>query len=115
MLVDVPPVPDLSALMDVDGSNISPPQDDPSGSVDADANASTSLKDAIKVVKKMEFQLLCPQHNPVSVNPTQSWEFFVAYRAFGVALARSQKGEQAGQDSERLACSSADVEDQDSR
>jgi hypothetical protein len=72
VLVDVPPVPDLSAPMDVDGSNISPPQDDPSGSVDADANTSTSLKDAIKVVKKMEFQLLCPQHNPVSVNPAQS-------------------------------------------
>lgn len=72
VLVDVPPVPGPSVPMDVDDSNISPPQDNPSDSVDADANTSTFHKDAIKVVKKMEFQLLCPQHNPVSADPAQS-------------------------------------------
>lgn len=69
VLVDVPPASDLGAPMDVDGSNISPPQDNPSDSVDA--NMSSSHKEAIKVVKKIEFQLLCSQHNPVSVNPAQ--------------------------------------------
>ena len=67
VLVDVPPAPDPGAPMDVDSSNISLPQDDPSDSVDA--NTSSSHKEAIKVVKKMEFQLLCSQHNPVSHNP----------------------------------------------
>lgn len=62
VFVDVAPVSSLCAPMDVDDS-ISPSQVSPSDSVDAKA----SNKEAIKVVKKMEFQLLCPQHNPVRV------------------------------------------------
>jgi hypothetical protein len=62
VFVDVAAVSSLSAPMDVDGG-ISPSQNRPSDSVDA----KTFNKDAIKVVKKMEYQLLCPQHNPVSV------------------------------------------------
>lgn len=68
VLVDpapVPTVPSLCPPMDIDG-NIPPPQEPPSDSVDAN----TSDRDAVKVVKKIEFQLLCPQHNPVGVNPT---------------------------------------------
>jgi hypothetical protein len=63
VLVDVTPVPSFCAPtpMDIDG-NVPPPQDAPSDSVD-------SNKEAIKVVKKIEFQLLCPQHNPVGVRP----------------------------------------------
>ena len=63
VFVDVATVPTLPTPMDIDGG-ISPSlsQDTPSDSVDAKPN-----KDAVKVVKKMEFQLLCSQHNPVSV------------------------------------------------
>jgi hypothetical protein len=64
VLVDVAPVPSLPAPMDIDGGiPPSPSQNAPSDSVDA----KTPNKDAVKVVKKMEFQLLCPQHNPVSI------------------------------------------------
>lgn len=62
VLVDVAAVSSLSAPMEIDGG-ISPLQNPPSDSVDA----KTPNKDAIKVIKKTEFQLLCPQHNPVSV------------------------------------------------
>jgi hypothetical protein len=61
VLVDMGAVSSLPAPMEIDGS-ISPSQNTPSDSVDA----KSSNKDAIKVVKKMEYQLLCPQHNPVS-------------------------------------------------
>ncbi|KAH9979809.1 JmjC domain, hydroxylase-domain-containing protein [Russula compacta] len=60
VFVDVAPVSSLCAPMDVDDS-ISPSQVPPSDSVGAKA----SSKEAIKVVKKTEFQLLCPQHNPL--------------------------------------------------
>jgi hypothetical protein len=60
VLVDVAAVTSLSAPMEIDG-DISPPQNPPSDSVDA----KTPNKDAIKVIKKTEFQLLCPQHNPL--------------------------------------------------
>jgi hypothetical protein len=62
VLVDVASVPNLPTPMDIDGG-IPPLPNLPSDSVDAKA----FNKDAVKVVKKMEFQLLCPQHNPVSV------------------------------------------------
>lgn len=62
VLVDVAAVSSVPAPMEIDGS-ISPSQNLPSDSV----NARSSNKDAIKVVKKIEFQLLCPQHNPVSI------------------------------------------------
>jgi hypothetical protein len=75
VLVDVAPVPSHSAPMDIDDN--SPPQDAPSDSV----NAKSSHREAIKVVKKIEFQLLCPQHNPVSVDPTQS-KAFIVHHAF---------------------------------
>jgi hypothetical protein len=91
VLVDVAAVSSLSAPMDVDGG-ISPSQNPPSDSVDA----RTFNKDAIKVVKKMEFQLLCPQHNPVSVSGPLSG--LLCLPRLCVAHARSQKGEQAGQD-----------------
>lgn len=61
VLVDVAPAPSPSAPMEIDGAP-PPSQDPPSDAVDA----RTSDKEAIKVVKKVEFQLLCPQHNPVS-------------------------------------------------
>ena len=62
VLVDVAAVSSVPAPMEIDGS-ILPSQNLPSDSV----NARSSNKDAIKVVKKIEFQLLCPQHNPVSI------------------------------------------------
>jgi hypothetical protein len=65
VLVDMNPAPSLCAPMDVDG-NIPPPQELPSDSVDA----TPVHKEAIKAVKKVEFQLLCPQHNPVGVDLT---------------------------------------------
>jgi hypothetical protein len=63
VLVDVAAVSRLPAPMEIDGS-ISPSQNPLSDSVDA----KSSNKGAIKVIKKMEYQLLCSQHNPVSVN-----------------------------------------------
>jgi hypothetical protein len=64
VFVDVAAAPSLPTPMDIDGSiSPSPSQNAPSDSVDA----KTPNKDAVKVVKKMEFQLLCAQHNPVSV------------------------------------------------
>jgi hypothetical protein len=65
VLVDVAPVPSLHVPMDIDG-NIPSSQETPSDSV----NAHKTYREAIKVIKKMEFQLLCPQHNPVGVNLT---------------------------------------------
>lgn len=62
VFVDVAAMSSLYVPMELD-ANVSPPQETPSDSVDAKA----SNKEAIKVVKKIEFQLLCPQHNPVSV------------------------------------------------
>ena len=63
VFVDVVTVPTLPTPMDIDGG-VPPslPQNTPSDLV----NAKTFNKDAVKVVKKMEFQLLCSQHNPVS-------------------------------------------------
>ncbi|KAF8493735.1 JmjC domain, hydroxylase-domain-containing protein [Russula emetica] len=62
VFVDVATVPSLPTPMDIDDSiPPSPSQNPPSDSVDA----KTPNKDAVKVVKKMEFQLLCPQHNPL--------------------------------------------------
>jgi len=89
VLVDVAPVPSRCAPtpMDIDG-NIPPPQD----SVD-------SNKEVIKVVKKTEYQLLCPQHNPVGVRPDLI-PGFVGLSHIYVALARSKESQQAGQDSE---------------
>lgn len=64
VLVDVPTLPTPPTPMDIDISiPPSPLQNPPSDS----AVAKTPNKDAVKVVKKIEFQLLCPQHNPVSV------------------------------------------------
>jgi hypothetical protein len=63
VFVDVATVPNLPTPMDIDGGIPPPPSQNPP-SVDA---KSTPNKDAVKVVKKMEFQLLCPQHNPVRV------------------------------------------------
>jgi hypothetical protein len=64
VFVDVATVPSLPTPMDIDGGiSLPPSQNPPSDSVDA----KTLNKDAVKVVKKMEFQLLCAQHNPVSV------------------------------------------------
>lgn len=108
VLVDMAAISSLYAPMDID-ANISPPQETPSDSVDAKA----PNKEAIKVVKKIEFQLLCPQHNPVSVTePNLGVPWLIAR---WVALTTSQKGKQTGQDSERLARPRADVKDQDSR
>lgn len=83
------PVPSLCAPtpMDIDG-NIPPPQEPPSDSVD-------TKREAIKVVKKVEFQLLCPQHNPVGVRPDLIPEF-VRLSHIYVALARSKESQQAG-------------------
>lgn len=62
VLVDVATAPSLPTPMDVDGGiPPSPSENAPSDSI----NAKTPNKDAVKVVKKMEFQLLCPQHNPL--------------------------------------------------
>lgn len=62
VLVDVATAPSLPTPMDVDGGiPPSPSENAPSDSIDA----KTPNKDAVKVVKKMEFQLLCPQHNPL--------------------------------------------------
>jgi hypothetical protein len=62
VFVDVATVPSLPTPMDIDGGIPPlPSQNPPSDSADA----KTPNKDAVKVVKKMEFQLLCPQHNPV--------------------------------------------------
>ena len=64
VFVDVATAPSPPTPMDIDGGIPPPPsQNPPSDSVDA----KTPNKDAVKVVKKMEFQLLCSQHNPVSV------------------------------------------------
>jgi hypothetical protein len=49
-----------SAPIDVSGDGVVSPPQDTSEAVDAMACDKT-----IKVVKKVEFQLLCPQHNPV--------------------------------------------------
>ncbi|KAI0259156.1 JmjC domain, hydroxylase-domain-containing protein [Gloeopeniophorella convolvens] len=56
VLVDVVPAPDLVTLMEVDGTT-APLQDAVSGPV--------TETPAVKVIKKVEFQLLCPQHNPL--------------------------------------------------
>lgn len=73
--MDVTQVSNPCAPMDIDGA-ILPLQNPPFDSVDA----APPNKEAIKVIKKMEFQLLCPQHNPVSV-PTHPHVFF-AYQVF---------------------------------
>lgn len=62
--MDVATVPCLPTPMDIDGSV--PPSPLQNAASDS-ADAKTPNKDAVKVVKKMEFQLLCSQHNPVSV------------------------------------------------
>ncbi len=54
------PTPPGPIDVGVDGA-ISPPQ----GTSDA-VDAMVCDRETIKVVKKVEFQLLCPQHNPVS-------------------------------------------------
>ncbi|KAI0294099.1 JmjC domain, hydroxylase-domain-containing protein [Multifurca ochricompacta] len=60
VLVDVPLAPGSSTPMDVDGANSSP-----QGTATDSVDARTYGREAIKVVKKVEFQLLCPQHNPL--------------------------------------------------
>jgi len=60
VLVDVTQVSTPCAPMDIDGA-ILPSQNPSSDSVDA----APPNKEAIKVVRKTEFQLLCPQHNPL--------------------------------------------------
>lgn len=61
VLVDMGPTPTPSAPIDVsvDGA-VSPPQ----GTSDA-VDSMACDKETIKVVKKVEFQLLCSQHNPL--------------------------------------------------
>jgi hypothetical protein len=77
VFVDVATVPSLPTPMDIDGGiPLSPSQNAPSDSVDA----KTPNKDAVKVVKKMEFQLLCAQHNPVSATrPFPRISSFIMY------------------------------------
>ena len=55
------PTPTLSAPIDVNVDDaVSPPQ-----ATSDVVDAMVCDRDTIKVVKKVEFQLLCPQHNPV--------------------------------------------------
>jgi hypothetical protein len=61
VLVNVAPAPSYSAPMDIDTAPQS--QENASDAVDV----VTSDKETIRVVKKVEFQLLCPQHNPVGI------------------------------------------------
>ena len=62
VLVDMGPTPTPPAPIDV---NVDDAVSLPQATSDA-VDAMACDKDTIKVVKKVEFQLLCPQHNPVS-------------------------------------------------
>lgn len=62
VLVDMDPAPAPSAPIDVSIDDTVSPSQITSDAVDAMA----CDKETIKVVKKVEYQLLCPQHNPVS-------------------------------------------------
>ena len=110
VFVDVATVPGLPTPMDIDNSVPQPPsQSHPSDSVDA----KTPNKNAVKVVKKTEFQLLCPQHNPVSVTGPFP-VLLCSSRTIYLASTRSQKSEQTGQDPEGFTRPGADVKNQDS-
>lgn len=62
VLVDMGPAPPPSVPIDISVDDTASPPQVTSDAVDAMA----CEKETIKVVKKMEFQLLCSQHNPVS-------------------------------------------------
>ena len=64
VLVDMAPVTNLCPPMEIDGATT--PSQDPTPDV---VDVITPNSEALKVVKKIEFQLLCPQHNPVCVFP----------------------------------------------
>jgi hypothetical protein len=84
VLVDVAPAPSHSAPVNI---NSAPPLQD--GFCDT-VDARPSDKETIKVIKKVEFQLLCPQHNPVSVTPSNLRMSFLTNAC--EASARSEKG-----------------------
>ena len=60
--MDMDPAPTPSAPIDVSTDDTVSPSQVTSDAVDPMA----CDKETIKVVKKVEYQLLCPQHNPVS-------------------------------------------------
>lgn len=79
VLVDTAAVSSLSTPMDVDCSIPPSPSQNP---LSDSADAKTPNKDAVKVIKKMEFQLLCSQHNPVSRYQILSQDFFAYHVRF---------------------------------
>ena len=111
VLVDMGPTSTtLPAPINVSVNDVVSPPQDTSDGVDAMA----CDKDTVKVVKKVEFQLLCPQHNPVSgvVFELDVAPFFLS---IFLAHARSKESEQARQNSEGPPRPRADVKNQDSR
>ena len=88
------PAPAPSAPIDVSSDDTVSPCQVTSDAVDAMA----CDKETIKVVKKVEYQLLCPQHNPVSRLVELDVGRFLSVL---LAHARSKESKQARQNPER--------------
>jgi len=76
----------------------------------ADSGPSTSNPEVLKTIRKLDVQLLCPQHNPVSSRAS----FAGIPLTTSVGGDRGKEGSQTRQNPQRAASSPHDVQNQSS-